>query len=105
MFWRLWGRRSCSPRPLSRACGGLCCSGLRARVVVTPSRPHTRTEGRWGWVAEMSGRVAGRAHPLEKSAPSFTKVITMGSERLRRHLAGVRFQFAELLDTLDAPHQ
>jgi hypothetical protein len=23
----------------------------------------------WGWVADMSGRIAGRAHPREKSAP------------------------------------
>jgi hypothetical protein len=28
-----------------------------------------------------------------------------GSSRLRRPLAVVRFQFAKLLDTLDAPHQ
>jgi hypothetical protein len=56
-------------------------------------------------LVEMGGRAAWCAHPLEKSAPSFTKGITMGSERLRRRLAVVRFQFAEFLDTLDAPHQ
>jgi hypothetical protein len=30
----------------------------------------------------MSGRAAEWAQPLEKSAPSFTRGITMGSERL-----------------------
>jgi hypothetical protein len=44
------------------------------------------------------------AHPDDKSAPGFTRGITMDTEQLRRHLAVVRFQFAELLDTLDAPH-
>src|ERR671910_2086090 len=29
----------------------------------------------------------------------------MGTEQLRKPLAVVRFQFAKLLDTLDAPHQ
>jgi hypothetical protein len=59
----------------------------------------------WGWVRRNGGLITEGAHPAEKSAPSFTKGITMGSERLRRRLGVVRFQFAELLDTLDAPHQ
>jgi hypothetical protein len=25
----------------------------------------------WGWVAEIGGRIAGSAHPLEKTATSF----------------------------------
>ena len=44
-------------------------------------------------------------HTPRKIPPSFTKGITMGSERLRRGLAVVPIQLAELLDTLDAPHQ
>ena len=53
----------------------------------------------------MGGRAAWGGHTLEKSAARFTKGITVGSERLRSRLAVVRFQFAELLDTLDATHQ
>jgi hypothetical protein len=63
------------------------------------------TNGRVEWVRRNAALIIDGTHPLEKSAPSFTKGITMGSERLRRRLAVVRFQFAELLDTLDAPHQ
>jgi hypothetical protein len=38
-----------------------------------PTRAHSdsRIEGQRGWVVEMSGRGAGCAHPLEKSAPIF----------------------------------
>ena len=39
----------------------------------SPTRVHSnsRIEEQRGWVVEMSGRAAGCAHPLEKSAPDF----------------------------------
>lgn len=55
----------------NRACGGVCCGDLRVGRVMTSACYYSRIEGRWGWVAEMRGRVAGWAHPLEKLAPGF----------------------------------
>jgi hypothetical protein len=52
----------------ARACGGLCRSRLCVRSVVTTARHHSRIEA---WAVEMSGRVAGCAHPLEKSGSGF----------------------------------
>jgi hypothetical protein len=48
---------------------------------VTSARYYSRIEGRWGWVAETGGCVAGWAHPLEKSATGFedTSIHRIGS--------------------------
>ena len=59
---------------LDRACGGVCCGDLRVGRVVISTRYNSRVEGRWGWVAEMGGRGAWCAHPLEKSAPGFAGI-------------------------------
>ena len=40
-----------------------------------------RAEG-WGWVRINAGLITESAHPREKPAPSFTRGITLGGERL-----------------------
>ena len=74
--------------------------GFRPTGLELSSRGSQRGVGHRKSVADSAD-----AHHREKSAPSFTRGITMGSEQLRRRLVVVRFQFAELLDTLDASLQ
>ncbi len=85
-----------------------------------PGRGPRRREARKGDTdlppPERSKRGMGRGKPTSNVSANSTVFVLIeesprrkserfGSSRLRRRLPVVRFQFAKLLDTLDAPHQ
>ena len=49
---------------------GVCAPSNATAHLHDPPPYNSRIEG-WGWVAEMGGRLAGCAHPLEKSVDGF----------------------------------
>jgi hypothetical protein len=63
---------------------------------------------RWGWVAEISGRAAGWAHPLEKSVPDLVDTsihrLLLNRRILRIALPDIKFPVTANMRTLgDAP--